>query len=435
MRTKEEVERLLSNEARVPVNIRGKFSQWSKEEQEAYLEKNRLTELQLQTLKAFKEYYEDLPSSRGGKNRTTSVWNAVQVIRKFGLFLKELGILDYKDAKKEDIIKYIRSLGGRSDSTRSSYKQYIRRFYKWIYGIEEKHSFPDVVKDPRLVPEKRKNKKKPSDLLTQEEILKLLDHSWNYRNRSIIMLSLGEGGLRAGEIVSLNLGSVEFDAKGCKVWIEQSKSKERYVRIIKGEPYLREYINKEYQLDKSDPHNPLFYSVRHGQYKGKRLRNSALGEMLKRVGKSAGIKKRIYTHLGRAINISILNKKGMSAEISSKRFGITPGTLRQVYLTIDDKDVDEVYSRLEGKMTDEERKEAEKEEDLLMPKSCPRCNTIVPKGALYCNCGMILDTSEAMRIQQRERESADVLRLVRRMSKISPENLDKFFETLEKIES
>lgn len=426
----EQVERMLKNEVSIQVHLREKFNSWSKEEQEKYLEYNKLSPEQLETLKQYKEYYEDLPSSRGGSNKGTSVWNTITSIRRLGLYLKSQGIKDYKQATKQDIINYIRSLNGRSINTKSSYKTYIRMFYKWIYGIKDKHRFPEVVDDPRLVPERRKNNKKPQDLLTDEEIYRMLQNAISDRNRSIIMLSLGEGGLRAGEIVSLNISSVEFDERGCKVWIEKSKSKERYVRIIKGEPYLRDYINKEYLLDKSIPNNPLIYAVKY-EFRGNRLRNSAIGEVLHRIAKRANIKKRVYTHLGRAINISKLNKMGMSAEISAKRFGIKPGTLRDVYLTIDDKDVDEVYSRIEGKLTDEELEKIKKQDSLLTPKRCPRCNKTLPINALYCNCGMIVNQEEAIRVQDTDNMFMQVLK---KLKDISPDTLAQFVDTISKYD-
>lgn len=387
----------------------------------------KLIEKQLETLKRYKEYYEQLPSPRGGKNKVTSVWNAVWALRRLAIFLK---LKSFEEATKEDIVNYLKTMDFNSDTTRSRSKTYIRMFYKWLYGIKEKHKYPEVVDDPRIVPDKTKNKKKPSQLLTPREILSMLEIAGNDRNRSIIMLSLGEGGLRAGEISSLNISSVEFDEKGCKVWIEQSKSKERYVRIIKGEPYLRNYINNEYILHKDKSDNPLFYCVAGGNFKQRLVRN-AFAQLLKRIGKKAGITKRIYTHLGRSINISNLTKKGISAEISAKRFGITPKTLRDVYLTIDDKDVDDVYCQIEGKLTEEEKKKLKEEEDLLMPKTCPRCQNTVPKNALYCNCGMIVSEVEAIRVQESQDKFMESLK---KLNRISPEAMIKFVETVTKLD-
>lgn len=373
---------------------------------------------QLKKLKEYKEYYEMLPSPRGGKNKLATVWNATMQLRRLGDYLNnKLGVKRYEDATKAHLLDYIKSMNSLSDKTTATAKLYIRMFYKWLYGIKKKYTYPDVVDDPRFIPNSVKNKKKPQDLLTTEEIKIILGCCQTYRGKSIIMLSVGEGGLRSGEIASLNISSVEFDEKGVKVWIEKSKSKERYVRLIKAEPYLREYINKEYQLDKSpDSKEPLFYAIA-GPYYHKRLRGGAFNELLQRAAKRAGIKKRVYTHLGRAINISLLNKKGMSAEIAAKRFGITPTTLRNVYLTIDDKDADEAYCKVEGNLSDEEKLKIKKQDELLEPKICPRCKTKQPIDAKYCNCGMCLDPIEAATIHDR---NSDVLKLMLTLMNKSP---------------
>lgn len=426
----EDIEKALNNNMGIEIHKKKYYESLSEEEKKEYLEAKKITDKQRETLRDYKGYYEELPSSRGGKNKLASVWNAVMSIRRLGLFLKQRGVIDYKEAKKEDILAYVKSMSNSSDHSRSRAMTYIRMFYKWLYGIKDKYKYPEVVDDPRLVPEKTKNKKKPQDLLTQAEIKKLIDVGRNNRNRAIIMLSIGEGGMRSGEIGSLNISSVEFDERGVKVWIEKSKSKERYVRLVKSEPYLREYINKEYILDKSNPVNPLFYGDAGRVYK-QRLRGYAFTQLLKRLAKNSGIKKRIYTHLGRAINISILTKKGMSAEISARRFGITAGTLRNVYLTIDDKDVDEAYLKIEGKLTLEEKNRIKEEEDLLSPKVCPRCNIKLPANSLYCNCGMILDQKEAMKVQDSQEK---FMELLKKLNKISPESMIKFVDVMTRLD-
>lgn len=417
-----DIERALSNTMKVCFRT-GKVS-------------GKLTEKQIQTLTKYKEYYEQLPSARGGNNKLASVWNAVMFIRRLGLYLKENGVQGFEEAKKEDILGYIASMKGLSDITISRSKTYIRMFYKWIYGVKKKYEYPEVVDDPRLVPQIVKNKKKPRDLLTNEEIRKLLEVSNNDRQRCIIMLSIGEGGLRSGEIASLNVGSVEFDDRGVKVWIEKSKSKERYVRLIHAEPYLRNYLNQEYSLDKNNKENPLFYGMA-GKEHNTRVRGSALTDLLQRLGHKAKIKKRIYIHLGRAINISKLNKKGMSAEISAKRFGITANTLRNVYLTIDDKDADEVYLKTEGKQTDKEIINNRKEDALLEPRICTRCQARFPdkpelwrhsSTALYCSCGMVLDPIEAEKIAQRNEASEKALN-----NFLQEQTTQLFFKEIEKM--
>lgn len=396
----------------------------------------KLTEAQLEELKGFKEYYEELPSPRGGKNKITSVYNAVYCVRRFGLFLKEMGVESFKVAKKEDILAYFKSMNDQSDTTQSRAKVGIRSFYKWVYGVTEKYKFPEVVDDKRLVPNTTRNKKKPQDLLTNDEIRKMLDVSSSYRQKAIIMLSLGEGGMRAGEIVSLNISSLEFDEKGVKVWVEKSKSKERFVRLISSEPILREYVNKEYKLDKSTPSNPLFYTIA-GSLLDARIRRTALTELLKRIAKKVGIQKNVYCHLGRSINISQLTKKGMSAEISAKRFGITPTTLRNVYLTIDDKDVDEVYLKIEGNLSDDELRKIRKEEKQLEIRICPRCQERYPdqpnmwkhpSTASYCNCGFILDPILAEKKAQSEMEMEYKLHKF-----MSVGEIQKLFKSIEKI--
>jgi len=95
---------------------------------------------------------------------------------------------------------------------------------------------------------------------------------------------------------------------------------------------------------------------------------------------------------------------GMGSELIAKRHGITTKTLQDVYLTLDDKDADDAYTKIKDKLTDEEKKRLADEEKKLAPKICPRCNNKNPATALYCNCGFVLDHKEAAVMHDRDKD-------------------------------
>lgn len=240
------------------------------------IEYPKLLPEQIEVIRNFKEYYESKPSSKGGKIKIYTIWNSLCVLRRYGLFIKK----PFKQATKEDNIEWVKSINGCSPATISAWKVIIGGFYKWLYSTNDK--FPEVWNDPLFKPEIVKTTRTPKMMLTQEEIKRMLDVAQTYKAKSLIMLSFGEGSLRGGEIVSCNVEDYEPDTRGMKLWIRKSKSKERYVRLIDTEPFLREYLNREHEF-KTDLNYPLFYSKKYGKKYG--IRSSTQGSYRLLMGK------------------------------------------------------------------------------------------------------------------------------------------------------
>lgn len=365
----------------------------------------KLSKEQLKTLKEYKEWYENKPSSKGGTTKITTLWNVLCELRQIGLFIKK----PFEKASKEDFINWVKYQRGKySEATISSKKVTLRSFYRWMYGITKKGEFPKVVDDPILEPQKVKTTRTPDMLLNKDEIRGMIEKSQKYKHKTIVMLTYGEASLRGGEIAGCNVGDLEFDDRGCKLWIRVSKTKKRYVRLIDTEPYLREYINKEHQY-KNNPEHPLFYSEQFGSNYGKRLNVNSINELLKRVAVKCGIKKRIFTHLGRHNSITHLKRLGMDSSLLAKRCGITLETLERVYLHSTDQDVDDAYLELKGGGQTEELQKIREEHKKLEAKKCGRCGKTNPATSKYCGCGMVLDVIEAERVIEDERKQKEQL--------------------------
>lgn len=357
----------------------------------------KLLDKQIDTLNRFVRFLAKKPSPRGGAIKTATINTYLTRLRSYGLFLNK----PFEEATQQDLIDYVGHIKDSKSKTKNISLVTLRSFYKWLNNMHKPHQIPEMLDHPLLKPPTSRVEKSPKELLTKDEIKKLLDVAGNNRNRCLIMLSIGEGGLRASEIVSANLSSVEFDSRGAKFYTEKSKSRERFVRLIDGEPYLRDYINREYELDKENKDNPLFYA-RHGFAHKRRIGPNAVSQLLRNLAKKAEIKKRVYCHLGRDINITKLNKLGMGSELIAKRHGITVKTMQNVYLRLDDKDADDAYTKIKDKLSEEEKKKLAEEEKKLSPKICHRCKERFPDKpelwkhpatALVCTCGMMLDGS------------------------------------------
>ncbi|MBU1622835.1 MAG: hypothetical protein KJ597_04650, partial [Nanoarchaeota archaeon] len=90
----------------------------------------KLSKEQLETLKRYQVYYQNKKSTRGGKIKRSSVWNSLQALRQFGVYLNK----PYEKAKKQEIIDFFTiHLEKASMSKVSNWKVTVRSFYKWMH--------------------------------------------------------------------------------------------------------------------------------------------------------------------------------------------------------------------------------------------------------------------------------------------------------------
>jgi len=358
-----------------------------------------LSNPQLKILKEFKEYYESKPSTRGGTIKSSSVSLTLNILRRIGVFVKK----PYEKVTEDDLIKFVKSLekGNKSESTIANNKAMVKIFYKWLYNKTKIKALKKILVNELLKPQTPKPSKHRSadNFLTKEEMERFLAHCGSLRNKVLFMLTYGEGGLRAGEISSLNFSSVNIKEYYCEVNIRESKTKPRNVTLVKTFPYLRDYLNNEYCLEKL-PDSPLFYSVRDN----KRIDRNSITKILRYVGTNAGIKKRIFAHMGRHQAITKMSNDGLNAPLNAKRAGITMDTLNKTYLHHTYEDVKDAVLSINGVMGDKDRIEREREKASLTPKECVRCNKINTATNVMCRCSAYLEMKLAEENRQKRED-------------------------------
>lgn len=371
------IERILSNTTKDIINKKNK----------------PLSNEQLKTLKKFYEFYSNKPSKRGGKMSITTVKNCLVVLKQLGHSIQK----PYEKVKTNDIIDYVKTI--KSVSSSSSTKININYFYREFLKLKK------VVDSPLLVPELVKGKKTKKDLPTKDDIILLINACYNTKDKCIIML-LAEGGLRAEEIVSLNNDSIEFDDMGSKIWIEESKTKRRYERVIESSPYLEQWLKENPLKEKKDPLFPSFQKTKEMGYK--RMRSKGIWWTIDRIKKRVPeLKdKKLHPHLFRHYAITQRWKEGMRTETNASRHGITPSTLRDVYLHYDDKDADQEYLEIHGKEpSKEELYKKEQERKRLLPKKCEYCDTLNEFNRNYCkNCHKPIDVTTFVEQEKKQEQ-------------------------------
>jgi site-specific recombinase XerD len=316
---------------------------------------------------------------------TARVW-------RYALYLKQLAEwlrIDFDTAGKEDILSLVRFIEKKDYAawTKAGYRITLKKFYKWLNGGEE---YPDKV---RWIKTTTKNcEKLPEELLTEEEVKRLVDAALNPRDKAFIFV-LYESGCRISEVATLRIKNVRFDEIGAQI-IVKGKTGMRRVRLIASAPLLAYWIDNHPR--RHDPDSPLWVGIKPSTQNSP-LKYPSIKTMLKKAAERAGIKKRIYPHLFRHSRATHLAKHLTEAQMK-QYFGWVQGSdMASTYVHLSGRDVDDALLKIYGIKEGKSKKDA-----LLQPARCPRCHKNNPPTSKFCNCcGAALDIKTAIETDNR----------------------------------
>lgn len=289
---------------------------------------------------------------------------------------------------KEDIIEILAFLEkkGYKKETVNEYKKTLKKFFKWLNGEDWK---------PLKLIKTKKDKDKKPEILSEDEILKMIEVEKNFRNKAILAVGY-EGGFRTSELAGIRIKDIEFDKKEGELKARVKvcgKTGERVVPLRMSVPYLRAWL--EMHPFSSDPEAFLFCSLSNRSF-GEPLRYANLAKVIKTSAKKAGIKKRVHPYILRHSRATVLAASSVGESIMSKYLGWVIGSdMPRVYIHLANRDVERVIDELYGL-------EGEKPK-VSKPIRCPRCGKVNEPTAKYCSqCALILDEKERLRLEIEE---------------------------------
>ncbi|MFH1237505.1 MAG: tyrosine-type recombinase/integrase, partial [Candidatus Aenigmatarchaeota archaeon] len=195
------------------------------------------------------KFYEFCVSENLSKSRIDKHRHALRNICKW----LEVG---FKEATREDIEKLVAkiNLSDYADWTKRDHRKTLKKFYKWLEGDGEE--FPKKVRWIKLG--QVNNKKTAEEMLTQEEVKRLIESASNIRDKAIIAI-LYESGCRIGELVGLKIKSVVFKDNNLVHIQVTGKTGYRPIPLVSSVPYLSTWINNH--PTRNDPEAKLLVSV------------------------------------------------------------------------------------------------------------------------------------------------------------------------------
>ncbi|MFA5259259.1 MAG: site-specific integrase [Candidatus Pacearchaeota archaeon] len=298
-----------------------------------------------------------------------------------------------EQATKEDLMKVVAELNQShySEETKVCFKIMIRKFYKMLKGIEEKGKYPPEV-DWINTTISKNHEKLPEELLTEEEVEKIIRSARTVRDKALLAV-IAESGCRVSEIGTMKIRQITFEQYGARLTVS-GKTGTRKILVISTAPYLREWLNQHPLNDNSDAY--LWYNSGKNSF----LSYARIAHILKAAANKAGIKKRVYLHLLRHTRATRM--ANMMSEAAMKQyFGWTQSSkMASIYVHMSGKDTDDAILKANGiEIKKEEFKQC------LKPLNCEGCKTINEATNRFCKvCGLPLVKEEAQEIIKTDTE-------------------------------
>ena len=259
----------------------------------------------------------------------------------------------------------------------------IRPFLLWL--IEE--DFNTTLNEKKLRAIKRPSPetmtKKAGDMLTKDDLERLITACVSSRDRALVMV-LYEGGLRAAELGGLQWDDVKFDSKGVVINTRGKTMKPRYIRLTMAREHLAAWKADYPAIPEAG--TPVFVTNRKRQ-----MTYEGIRKQLQYLADRAEIRRKITPHLFRHSRITHLIQQGVSESvIKLMMWGSVRTDMFEVYAHLTGVDIDRAMLELNGIKEAEDTKV-----DRLEPRQCENCRTICGPTTNYCpTCGFSL-TAEA----------------------------------------
>jgi integrase len=303
------------------------------------------------------------------------------------------------DFKGKEIIQVMDALVKKQnkrgrDFSPHTWKEYRKDLLVWIKFVNPPEVWFREINDPKTkkaleitnpYTDKDYNKKIKKNLLTDEEVLSLLQ-AGNTQEKAIIAV-LAFTGIRPLELVTLKPSSVKFCEDGsAMITLEESKTFTREIKLRADlAVYLKDWLNAGGGAAETLFHN-----------KKKPLANERLNYLVKSLCVKSGLGKfianglngngRRYNYQGQTVTPYSFRRyharwciRNMRPETASKRlWGNVNSKMVGVYLGLDDADAHEDYDKASGGQP------AKPKTQFLEGNYCPKCRNAFPATVKVC---------------------------------------------------
>jgi integrase len=318
----------------------------------------------------------------------------------------------FSSMRRSDVEEMMTKIEGNDkykELTKWGYRITVKKFFQILSGYDWKSKkYPKIVE---WIGTTVKNpKREPEEILTKEEILRLIDATQDVFWKAFISL-LYESGCRIGELIDMKIKHVNFDEEDDGVTISVvGKTGQRQVGpLYYCVPYLSNWIRSHpFRTDT----NYYLWIDRKPNRMGKEVSYSWITKKIKDIAKRIGIQKPVNLHAFRRARATHVAPK-LSSSVMNRMFGWVEGSKSSShYIFLSNEAVRNAIMRMYGKIPKDDKE--------IETKTCMICKQINDMKAQYCKiCGTSLDHKVASSIIQNEQQ---MLRLM------TPEIIEKMIE-------
>lgn len=211
----------------------------------------------------------------------------------------------------------------KEPATHSGYHSAIKVYYEKVARVG--------IDKFKYIERPKKNKKLPI-VLSQDEIQKMFDVCENLKHKTILAL-LYSAGLRVSELINLKWSNIDRSRMIINI-IQAKGKKDRQVGLTDSViPLLTEYWKKYKSVTYVfNGQNDLQYSAR------------SVGEVIKQLAKSAGLSKRVYTHLIRHCTFTHMVEMGTDINLIQRLAGHSNVKTTSIYCHISHNLISKIQS-------------------------------------------------------------------------------------------
>jgi len=340
---------------------------------------------------------------RDGLAKST-ITNYLNLLTRMTARLQECGYFNNLDemvqADFDNLLFYLEDVRGISKGEVRNYKKAIKKLYRWRYEDD----IPKWVTTLKL--ENIESTVQPSDLLTQDEVDRILAACRHPRNKAFIAVML-DSGMRVGALGSTRIKNVEFNQYGAIIYISKT-SRSKKTTAPKGIPitWSTGYLNQWLSVHpmQNDPEAPLWTTINE-PYQA--LSYKTIRITIQNIARDAGIKKRVNPHSFRHKAITSWILDGLNEQEVKHRAGWSKGSMQmlKIYANFTDDEINNKIFERYGLKTEGKRQ--------VTLEKCPRCNNVLKPSDRFCSqCSLVLDQDMAKEIKMAGEKVPDALTLL-----------------------
>ena len=300
-------------------------------------------------------------------------------------------------ADVEKVIAWINTQPYKS-STKSDLRRVVKKLVQYAKVGRCDKSAPTPPEAAWIVIGKgdKDSRVKPEALITPEELNAMICAAQNERDKALVTV-IFEAALRPGELLTMNVGSVQFNQDYCIITVNGKTGIKRIPLVVSTKPLL-DWIAKHPKSKDADA--PLWASLSNNS-KGNCVSYYYMRKLLKTLAKRANVKRDIWPYLFRHSCLTAMAKVFTESKLELYAGWVQGSKMTRRYVHFSARDLEEAVLELHGLA-----KKDEVRRDFRLEK-CPRCEKKNQPESMRCSfCGYILDKNLAEELEQKtvERE-------------------------------